>query len=232
MRSGRKPSRVRTVPSFPDPIFAWVFVVVLVGFAAVAAYIDLTKAIIPNWLNVTILATGVVMNLIRGAWLGSQNQKVGIISPDGVGTGIGWLDGFLFSLAGFTLAFVILVGLWMLTQTGAGDVKLFAALGAGIGVKGFIYVWILSLPLLMIWMTLRIVIGSSSLKQEKKDTKRIPRKAGRTRTTYSLPIAVSLTLICLWLYRFDLQLAQPKPPTPATGTNGSPDGPPAPPNTN
>lgn len=220
------------MPFFPDPIFAWVFVVVLVGFTAVAAYIDLAKGIIPNWLNVSILVTGVVMNLIRGAWLGGQNHVVGIISPGGMGTGIGVVDGFLFSLAGFALAFAILVGLWMLTQTGAGDVKLFAALGTWIGVKGFIYVWILSLPLLLIWMTLRIVFGSSSLKQEKKDAKRIPRKAGRTRTTYSLPIVVSLTLVCLWLYRLDLQLAQPKPPTPATGTNGSPDGPPTPPNAN
>jgi Flp pilus assembly protein protease CpaA len=214
---------------FPDPTFAWVFFLALVGFAATAAYIDLTKAIIPNKLNVTILAVGVVMNLLRGGWLGADGRVVRFLTPDGMWVGLA--DGFLFSLAGFALAFAVLTGLWMFTQTGAGDVKLFAALGAWIGPWGFVCVWIVSLPLLMIWMALRIVFGSSSLKQEKKDSKRIPRKAGRTRTTYSLPIAVSVMLCGLWLYRKDLQLVPSISPPPATGTNGSPDGPPTP-NTN
>jgi Flp pilus assembly protein protease CpaA len=214
---------------FPDSTFAWIFFLVLVGFAAAAAYTDLTKAIIPNKLNVTILAVGVVMNLIRGGWIGSQGNEVWVLGKGG--TGIGLLDGFLFSLAGFAVAFAVLLGLWMLTQTGAGDVKLFAALGAWVGIKGFVYIWIVSLPLLMVWMALRIVFGTSSLKQEKKDAKRIPRKAGRTRTTYSLPIAVSVVLSGLWLCRVGLQIVPPNPPNsppPATGTNGSPDGPPSP----
>lgn len=209
--------------SFPNPTFAWIALLLLIGFAGIAAYIDLTKAIIPNKLNVTILAVGVLMNLVRGGWLGAEQKKVWLFNPAGVAVGMG--DGLLFSLAGFALAFVVLTGLWMLTQTGAGDVKLFAALGSWIGPWGFVLVWIVSLPLLLIWMVLRISFGASSIKQEKKDMKHISPKRGRTRTTYSLPIAVSVALCGFWLCRSDLQLSIRQPATPAPQGAQTTDGP-------
>lgn len=210
---------------FPDPAFAWISYLALVGFAAVAAYTDLSKAIIPNKLNLTILAVGVLMNLTRGGWLGATGKRVWwLCTESSANVWLGLADGFLFSLAGFVLAFAVLTGLWMLTQTGAGDVKLFAALGAWVGAYGFVWVWMVSLPLLMVWMGLKAAFGAPPTKQEKKNGSRMP-KGWRTRTTYSLPIAVSVVLCGLWLYRKDLQLDpsnSPAPPAPV-GT-GSPDG--------
>lgn len=201
---------------FPDPVFAWISFLALVGFAAAAAYIDLTKAIIPNKLNLTILAAGVLMNLVRGGWLGATGRPVWVL--DGGNVWLGLADGFLFSLAGFALAFAVLTGLWMLTQTGAGDVKLFAALGAWVGAYGFVWVWVVSLPLLMVWMGVKAAFGVKGPKQDKKSGRRMPKGM---RTTYSLPIAVSVLLCGLWIYRKDLQL-MPAPPDQVG--NGSPDG--------
>lgn len=205
---------------FPDPAFAWISYLTLVGFAAVAAYTDLSKAIIPNKLNLTILAVGVVMNLVRGGWLGATGKPVWVLGEGTVWTGLA--DGFLFSLAGFALAFGVMVGLWMLTQTGAGDVKLFAALGAWVGVNGFVWVWVVSLPLLIVWMGLKAAFGVKGPKQDSRSGRRMPKGM---RTTYSLPIAVSVLLCGLWIYRKDLQLVPSNVPAPpAQVGNGSPDG--------
>ena len=214
---------------FPDPVFGWVFCLVLIGFTAVAAYTDLKKAIIPNKLTVTMLAVGVVFGLIRGGWLGAANLPLAFL-----GTGNVWLglaDGLLVSLLGFVLAFAVMFVMWVLGASGGGDLKLFAAIGAWLGWLGFVSTWIASLPLLFVWMFARVLFGYSTLKREKRkvshvnkpvDSKGPPKS--RTRTTYSLPILVALVAACLWLYRIDLHLvSQPAPPAnTGTTTDGTP----------
>src|SRR5262249_6400200 len=116
---------------FPGPAFAWVYFLVLMSLLAVASYTDLRRLTIPKWVSLTVLALGLVVNVVRGAWLGSAGLAGWVL--DGGGVGLGLLDGLLFALAGFALGFVLFFVLWLLGTVGGGDVKLFAALGAWIG---------------------------------------------------------------------------------------------------
>src|SRR2546430_7601975 len=90
---------------FPDPTLEWVFYALLVGLLAVAAVIDLRRAVVPKWLSLTTLALGVTCNLVRGAWLGGLGEATWPLG--GGGALIGAVDGLLFALAGFAVGFAI-----------------------------------------------------------------------------------------------------------------------------
>lgn len=200
---------------FPDPVFAWVSFAVLIGFVGVAAYLDLKTGKIKNQLSVSLAAVGLVFSLIRGGWLGATNQTLSFLPTGSVWLGL--TDALLFSLAGFALAFAVMWVFWILNlAAGGGDVKLFAAIGVWVGWGGFLFVWVLSLPLLFVWMIARIAFGGSTLKKEQRAAKEAKTTAvgaelrKKTRTTYSLPIAVAVLLACLWMFRFGLGL-MPRP---------------------
>jgi prepilin peptidase CpaA len=123
------------MPSFyPSPAFGWTFYAALIGFVGVAAYTDLGTLKIPKKLTLTMLAAGLVVSLVRGAWLGSllegTEQKVWLFANTPV---LGALDGLLCALAGFAASLAVFLVLWVLGVMGGGDVKLAAALGAWVG---------------------------------------------------------------------------------------------------
>lgn len=88
-----------------------VVMVLLVMLLAAAAF-DIVYRRIPNWLTVSGVVLGIVINTI----LGSQEGA-----------------GLVFSLAGLGIAFGIYAALYALHAMGAGDVKLMAAVGALVG---------------------------------------------------------------------------------------------------
>jgi prepilin peptidase CpaA len=97
---------------------------VLVLAVLVATVTDLRARRIPNWLTVSTLLLGFVLNAL-----------LAYPSP---------LDGVWLAAKGFGLAFALNLVMYMLHMTGAGDVKLLAAVGAMVGVSDFIGIFILT----------------------------------------------------------------------------------------
>lgn len=89
---------------------------VIVPAMVAACWSDLRRHRVPNWLNLSLAATGLMAQALFAGWPGLQNGLYGL-------------------LAGFSLLFV----LWMMRAMGAGDVKFMAALGAWIGPEQTFY---------------------------------------------------------------------------------------------
>ena len=81
--------------------------IILAIFLCIAFYYDAREHRIPNWLNVSGTIVGIVYHLI-----------------------VGQLNGFLYSIMGAVVGGVILLILYIFKAIGAGDVKLFVAIGA------------------------------------------------------------------------------------------------------
>jgi prepilin signal peptidase PulO-like enzyme (type II secretory pathway) len=197
-------------PFFPDPYFAWTFYLVLVAFTLLGAYFDLRRAILPKRLTLSLLAVGVVFNIVRGAWLGSLGLKLSWLPAGNIW--LGAADGFLFSLIGFVLTTPLFIIFWIMKLMGGGDVKLFAALGAWIGFKYSIVVMLVSVFVMVVLLIGRLLAGGLSPMAVRKRIKQSqviqsgPGK-GKWKMTYALPVAVSVAVVLLWFYRFDLNLA-------------------------
>ncbi len=218
---------------FPNTPFAWVFCVAVIALTLIAAVVDTRTARIPNRLNFGILIAGVAFTLVRSVWQGAVEHP--LFAFDTGAPWLGGLDGVLFALLGFLLAFGGFFAFWIFGLAGGGDVKLMAALGAWFGPVGFLYLWIASIVSLLFWSGFVIVFtrvtGKKTLNakqqpQLKKAGKPVPRKRGM-QVTYSVPVALATIFVCLWGYRFDLQLATPKP-KPVNQTGGTADAPPQP----
>ena len=93
--------------------------IVLVIFVIAAAYSDLRTRRIPNWLTVSGAALGFLLQLWYGGLHGAASSLTG---------------------AGFGLA--IFIPLYVLGGMGAGDVKLFSAVGALTGPRILIVVFV------------------------------------------------------------------------------------------
>lgn len=85
---------------------------VLIALLLAAAVTDWRARRIPNWLT----GAGVAYALVANAWL----------APSA-------LDGLLASVFGFGIGLLLPMPLYLLRATGAGDVKLFAMIGAFVG---------------------------------------------------------------------------------------------------
>ena len=182
-------------PFFPDPAFGWTFYLVLVSITLVAAWIDWKRFIVPKPLALLLLSTGVLFNLVRGAWLGSQEQPGAYFGQAGLGWGL--MEGFLFSLAGFAVGFSLFFLLWIMKTCGGGDVKLFAAMGAWLGPLWTIYI------LIGTWFLVAFCYaGFNSIRHFFKHGL----KRQKQQVAYSFPVAVSTAIILLWVFRFDLNL--------------------------
>lgn len=97
---------------------------VLVLAVLVATFTDLRTRRIPNWLTVSTLVMGFVLNAL-----------ISYPSP---------LDGVWLAAKGFALAFGLNLVMYMLHMTGAGDVKLLAAIGAMVGFSDFLGIFLLT----------------------------------------------------------------------------------------
>lgn len=82
----------------------------LVALVLAAALTDLSWQKVPNWLTLSGVILALALHVVSGG-----------------------LGGALFSLAGLLTGFALLIGLYALGGTGAGDVKLLAAVGAFAG---------------------------------------------------------------------------------------------------
>jgi prepilin peptidase CpaA len=87
----------------------WSLVIALIG---IAFFTDIRQRIIPNWLTLSAVLCGILFHIMA----------------DG-------MNGLLFSAWGLFCGFGILFILYLFGALGAGDVKLFAAIGALAGVE-------------------------------------------------------------------------------------------------
>lgn len=215
---------------FPDLVFAWTFCAGLVLLTGVAAWYDTRKAIIPNRLCVLILVLGIVVNAVRGGWLAAEGLPArawpwNFLQGDDPVAWVGVVQGILFAVSGFLVAFTMMFLFWMFGMCGGGDVKLLGAVGGWVGIAYFPLVWVGSVFVLFLWLLARVLTSGVSPKKinrtlsEIKKATTVPTggkapqapRGGAVRVTYSLPIAVATAVVLMWFFRFELQLVQPKP---------------------
>jgi Flp pilus assembly protein protease CpaA len=180
---------------FPNLPFAVAFVGILIAGLAYAAWVDWTTLKVPKWLTVGLFAIGVVMNVIRGAWLGAEGQPTWL-SDEG-NLVLGALSGLLWSLAGFLLGFALFFVFWIFGLGGGGDVKLVAATGAWLGALPVMISIAASLPFLILVTLLVLTYRMTSGRLPQVATATAMQGGGRRRsvTTYSLPFALGVYVV-------------------------------------
>lgn len=204
---------------FPDPAFGWVYCTALGLLTCVAAYADTRTAKIPNRLNLVILAVGFLANVIRSAWMGAEGKPLWVFETGSLWLGL--LDGILFALLGFVVAFGAMLAVWIFGLCGGGDVKLLAAIAVWIGFDlNLILIWLASVVVLFFWTGARVFsrgLTPKGLNRTLEDIKKrpgrdgtVPARRNPVRVTYSVPVAVATIVVLLWVYRFELLLAVPK----------------------
>ncbi|MDO4569155.1 MAG: A24 family peptidase [Planctomycetia bacterium] len=149
-------------------IITLLFTIPVVGFILTAATTDCRSRRIPNWLTVPTAAAGLIFHLVLFAL-----QSFGVLQsppPDGglwdalsaQVLGIG-----LWSIAGFVVGFLLLFAPALLGGGGFGDVKMFAALGAWLGISWTIILFVLTI-LCAAFLTIIILIASGPLQTMRK----------------------------------------------------------------
>lgn len=101
------------------------------ALAILAAVWDLRSRRIPNWLTMTGLALGAVMQTYQGTWREA--------------------------VFGFLLATVIYLPLWLAGGRGGGDLKLMAALGVLLGPTGWIQLFVLTAVIGGLWALMLVI---------------------------------------------------------------------------
>jgi len=192
---------------FPNLIFAWVFLGCLAIIMATASYTDLKLTVIPKSVSVTGLILGIVFNLARGAWLGYQGNQVWNFRQPA--PALGALDGALFALAGFALAFSVYFLLWILGICGGGDVKLFAALGAWVGPTWIIYVLAVTVVVDAIWLFMVAIGAVLTGNLQPRNLTRNSRVKKRL-ITFALPMTIAAGLVLAWKLKDETHLIPPK----------------------
>ena len=107
---------------FTRPAVGIEFVLVLA--VLVATVTDLRSRRIPNWLTVSTVVLAFVLNAL-----------IAYPSP---------VEGVWLAAKGFALAFALNLVVYMLHMTGAGDLKLLAAVGAMVGCSDFVGIFVLA----------------------------------------------------------------------------------------
>lgn len=90
--------------------------IILALCIAAALYTDVRRCVIPNWITVGGTLSGLLIHLVKDGGIG-----------------------LLFSLVGFGAGFILLLILYAMGGLGAGDVKLFGAIGAITGAQFTLY---------------------------------------------------------------------------------------------
>lgn len=171
------------------------FMTAVAGFTLTAAVTDQRMRKVPNWLTVPAFAAAVVVH-----------------------TATGGLAGLGFSLLGFATGFGLLFILWVFGGGGGGDVKLMGALGAWLGAKLTVLVFLASAVVILLltigamsyglinggmrYIRYRMRAGSLSHASGKVDEEARRRERQRFRILpYAVPVALStwLVLAAAWL---------------------------------
>lgn len=115
--------------------------VAVIAFTLTAMITDLKWRRIPNPLTVGAFVLGLVFHLVTGGW-----------------------DGLLFALGGFAVGFGFLLVLWLIGGGGGGDVKLMGAMGAWLGAKSTLIVFVLSAFISFLCLLVMMVVNACSTK--------------------------------------------------------------------
>ena len=94
----------------------WILISIVALFTLIAFYTDIRSHKIPNWLTAGGIILGIAYHTI----------------VEGV-------EGLYFSISGIVVGFTLLLVLYLFRGVGAGDVKLFAAIGALMGTEFAVY---------------------------------------------------------------------------------------------
>lgn len=123
--------------------------VAVAAFVTTALVTDVRTLKIPNWLTVSAFAAGLVFH--------AATQE-------------GW-NRLTFALGGFAVGFGIMLLLWLIGGSGAGDVKLMGALGAWIGAKPtlivFLFTGVLALAMVGFWFLYDLWRGQTPFQQDR-----------------------------------------------------------------
>jgi prepilin peptidase CpaA len=152
-----------------------VFSVLVVAFTACAAVIDVRTRKIPNSLTVPFCLAGVAFNVIVTwpSWAGLQA-----------------------SLLGFAAGFAIMFVLWLIGGGGAGDLKLMAALGAWLGPKPIVAVFLLSSLVVLVISAVKLLARVARQLAAPPGERRPHQRIG---VTYALPVACGTWLVLAWM---------------------------------
>jgi prepilin peptidase CpaA len=117
-----------------DPI-RLVLIICVVAYTSLAGLVDWRTRRLPNWMTVSALAAALLFHIVTG------------FLQDGL-AGVG--GQLLFSLGGFATGFGILFVLWAMGGGGGGDVKFMGALGAWLGAKLTLQVFLVGAVVIVI----------------------------------------------------------------------------------
>lgn len=214
---------------FPAVWFGWLWLALLLCGVLAAAYVDFRRYVIPRTLTIGLLVLGLVLQTVRGAWLGAQGFSVWLL-PAGVFSGA--VDGLLFALAGFATGFGLFFALWLLRTCGGGDVKLFAAIATWTGPISALWLLALSIVVVTVLATSKAIflMLTGQMRQALPTEGRTESSRWQNRDrelsvqemlqrgqkpkrllSFSLPLAVSLVLLLAWKCPRELGLAPPSP---------------------
>ena len=144
-------------------------IIAIVVFTSVALVIDLKTRRIPNWLTVSIAASGLVYHLLTGGW-----------------------GGILISLGGFATGFGILFVLWVIGGGGGGDVKLMGGVGAWMGAFPVLLIFICS-AVFTILCTAWVVAWANIRPRVVSDSEAAPGQPLLKMTIpYALPVSMAI----------------------------------------
>lgn len=194
-------------PFFPNLPFAIAYVALIAVGLGYAAWRDWKTLVVPKWLSLSILGSGILMNAIRGSWMAIEGQRVLFLAPQNAA--LGTVDGLLFAFLGLACGFLMFFLFWIFGLCGGGDVKLVAAVGAWLGPRFVLGAVFLSTPFLVLVVVLtmayRILGGNLVSLASRTQTGTTPAARARRRvTSYSLPFALGAAVILgllLWGYQ-------------------------------
>ena len=213
---------------FPNAVFAWGAIILLVGLLVRIAINDFQTLTIPNRMVLPVLGIGLVVGVIRGASLGARGERVFLLSP--AGAALGAVDGLLFAVAGFLLAFGVFFLLWLLGTGAGGDVKLFAAIGAWVGPGEAMRILFASVVVVAATLIVQIIRGTGTREPrvhaaDEQADPAIGTKRKRIQS-FALPLTISTAVVLAWDCRHALNLAAPvEHPVLPKSTAISPDSP-------
>jgi len=197
-------------PFFPDAAFGWTYLIVLAVLLGVASFLDLSFAIIPKWLTLSLLPCGILVNAVRIGWLAHLGMATWQL-PTGSAL-LGAIDGLLFSVAGCAVGFALFFVLWILGICGGGDVKLFAALGAWIG--GMLAIRVLICTIFVVGLLILAQAGflaiTGNWRRLRKRAPAASAKPKRRLITFALPLTFATLIVLAWTFRFELRLLPPR----------------------